>query len=66
MDPMQIKDNDAYMLCHDFKIVAENTLNIVEKILTIYKEEKWTNIDGISSGGLDGNGLAGSFYLKAY
>ncbi|MEY8760491.1 hypothetical protein [Chryseobacterium tongliaoense] len=67
MDPMQIKDADGNMLYHHFKMVSENTSNMIsteEKILTIYKEETWSDIGGISSNGLDGMILQGTFIVR--
>lgn len=67
MDPMQIKDADGNMLYHHFKMVAENTSNMLsteEKILTIYKEETWSDIGGISSDGVDGMILQGTFIVR--
>ncbi|MBV8328828.1 hypothetical protein [Chryseobacterium sp.] len=67
MDPMKIKDSDGNMLYHHFKIVAQNTSNMLsteEKILTIYKEETWTDIGGISHDGTDGMIVQGTFIVR--
>lgn len=67
MNPMQIKDSEGNILYHHFKVVAENTSNMFsteEKILTIYKKDTWADIAGISSDGLDGMILQGTFIVR--
>ncbi len=67
LDPMQIKDSDGNILYHHFKLVAQNTSNMFstqEKILTIYKEETWSDIGGISSDGIDGMITQGTFIIR--
>lgn len=67
LDPMPIKNEEGNILYHHFKIIAENTSNMFsteEKILTIYKEETWSDIGGISSDGIDGMILQGTFIVR--
>ena len=67
LDPMQIKDADGNILYHHFKLVAQNTSNMFstqEKILTIYKKETWSDIGGISSDGIDGMIIQGTFIIR--
>jgi hypothetical protein len=67
LDPMPIKNEDGSILYHHFKVVAENTSNMFsteEKILTIYKKETWSDIGGISSDGIDGMILQGTFIVR--
>lgn len=67
LDPMQIKDADGNILYHHFKLVSQNTSNMFsaqEKILTIYKEETWSDIGGISSDGIDGMITQGTFIIR--
>lgn len=67
MNPMSIKDSSGNVLYHHFKIVAENTSNMFsteEKILTIYKENTWADIAGISSDGIDGMNIQGTFIVR--
>lgn len=67
LDPMQIKDADGKILYHHFKLVSQNTSNMFstqEKILTIYKEETWSDIGGISSDGIDGMITQGTFIIR--
>jgi len=67
MNPMSIKDINGNILYHHFKVVAENTSNMFsteEKILTIYKEDTWEDIAGISSDGIDGMILQGTFIIR--
>ena len=67
LDPMKIKDEEGRILYHHFKMVSQNTSNMFsteEKILTIYKEETWTDIGGISHDGTDGMILQGTFIVR--
>lgn len=67
LDPMKIKDEEGRVLYHHFKMVSQNTSNMFsteEKILTIYKEETWTDIGGISHDGTDGMILQGTFIVR--
>lgn len=67
LDPMKIKDAEGRVLYHHFKMVSQNTSNMFsteEKILTIYKEETWTDIGGISHDGTDGMILQGTFIVR--
>lgn len=67
LDPMQIKDAAGNILYHHFKMVAQNTSNMLsteEKILTIYKQETWSDIGGISHDGTDGMILQGTFIVR--
>lgn len=67
MNPMSIKDSSGNVLYHHFKVVAENTSNMFsteEKILTIYKEDTWADIAGISSDGIDGMNIQGTFIVR--
>ncbi len=67
LDPMQIKDADGNIIYHHFKLVVQNTSNMYstqEKILTIYKEETWSDIGGISSDGIDGMITQGTFIIR--
>ncbi|WP_131701399.1 hypothetical protein [Chryseobacterium sp. FH2] len=67
MNPMPIKDSNENVLYHHFKVVAENTSNmfsIQENILTIYKKDTWADISGISSDGIDGMILQGTFIIR--
>jgi hypothetical protein len=67
MDPLSIIDADGNILYHHFKVVAENTSNMFsneEKILTIYKENTWADIAGISSDGTDGMIIQGTFIIR--
>jgi hypothetical protein len=67
MDPMPIKDADSNVLYHHFKAITQNTSNMYstqEKILTIYKKETWSDIGGISSDGIDGMIMQGTFIIR--
>ncbi|WP_345987546.1 hypothetical protein AAEU33_11310 [Chryseobacterium sp. Chry.R1] len=67
LDPMKIKDAEGRVLYHHFKMVSQNTSNMFsteEKILTIYKEETWMDISGISHDGTDGMILQGTFIVR--
>lgn len=67
INPMSIKDSNGNVLYHHFKVVAENTSNMFsteEKILTIYKADTWADIAGISSDGIDGMNIQGTFIVR--
>ncbi|WP_419867922.1 hypothetical protein [Chryseobacterium sp. CT-SW4] len=67
MDPLSITDSEGNIRYHHFKVVAENTSNMFsteERILTLYRENTWTDIGGISSNGLDGMILQGTFIVR--
>lgn len=67
LDPMSIRNADGSILYHHFKMVAENTSDMYskeEKILTIYREETWSDIGGISHDGTDGMILQGTFIVR--
>lgn len=67
LDPMKIKDEEGRVLYHHFKMVSQNTSNMLsteEKILTIYKKETWNDIGGISHDGTDGMILQGTFIIR--
>lgn len=67
MNPMPIKDNSGNVLYHHFKVITENTSNMFsteEKILTIYKDDTWADISGISSDGIDGMNIQGTFIVR--
>lgn len=54
-------------LYHHFKVIAENTSGMFsteEYILTIYDENTWQDIGGISSDGTDGMILEGTFVVR--
>ncbi len=67
MNPLSISDSEGNIVYHHFKIVAENTSNMFsteDNILTIYKENTWLDIAGISSNGTDGMNIQGTFIVR--
>ncbi|MDH7911368.1 Ig-like domain-containing protein [Winogradskyella sp. SYSU M77433] len=62
-----VLNEDGDPLYHHFKVIAENTSGMFsteENILTIYTEDEWQDLGGISSDGTDGMIIGGTFIIR--
>lgn len=64
---LTVRDENDNPIYHHFKMMAENTsgmFSTVDKILTLYNENTWQDLGGISSDGNEGMQMGGTFIVR--